>query len=189
MKKVFIIIASLLTGSLIYAKLRPAGEPKHKIMEKDFYQLQCKTIDGETFDFKKLKGKKVLIVNVASYCGYTGQYKGLQELHEKFGDKLIILGFPCNQFGMQEPGSNQKIKEFCSSKFHVTFTMMDKCDVKGKDQHPIYQWLTRSDLNGIENSEVSWNFNKYLIDEQGKYIQHFSSKIEPMDEAIISKLK
>jgi glutathione peroxidase len=128
-------------------------------------------------------------VNVASYCGYTGQYAALQELHEKYGSKLVVLGFPCNQFGMQEPGSNEKIKSFCSSKFHVTFQMMDKCDVKGKDQHPVYQWLTRAELNGKETSEVGWNFNKYLIDENGQYIKHFSSKVEPLDESIVSYLK
>ena len=104
--------------------------------------------------------------------------------YEQYKDKLVIIGFPCNQFGMQEPGSNQKIKEFCSSKFHVTFTMMDKCDVKGKDQHPIYQWLTRSDLNGIENSEVSWNFNKYLVSADGHSIQHFDSDVTPDSEVL-----
>ena len=167
-----------------------SAEEKKEAAVPAALNFTVKNIEGKEVPLSHYQGKVVLIVNVASQCGATPQYAPLQTLQKTYKDDgLVVLGFPCNQFGMQEPGSNQKIKEFCSSKFHVTFTMMDKCDVKGKDQHPIYQWLTRSDLNGIENSEVSWNFNKYLIDEQGKYIQHFSSKIEPMDEAIISKLK
>lgn len=189
MKKLLIIVASLLTGGLLFAKFMPTAKPTVVSDIKNFYDLQCKTIDGDDFSFAKLKGKKVLLVNVASYCGYTGQYADLQKLQDQYKDKLIIIGFPCNQFGMQEPGSKESIKTFCSTKYHVTFLMMDKLHVKGKDQHAVYQWLTNKNLNGIEDTEVKWNFNKYLVDENGKYIKHFASKVEPLSEEITTLLK
>ncbi|MBI3233497.1 MAG: glutathione peroxidase [Bacteroidetes bacterium] len=186
MKKLLIIVAAIFTGGLLYAKLMHSAKPKVKINTTNFFDLSCKTIDGSDFKFSQLKGKKVLIVNVASYCGYTGQYETLQKLSEQYKDKLVVIGFPCNQFGMQEPGSTESIKSFCSSKYHVTFLMMDKLHVKGKDQHPVYQWLTSKALNGVEDTEVKWNFNKYLINEDGKYMHYFPSKVEPLDESITS---
>lgn len=154
---------------------------------KTLYEFQAKTLDGKDFDFTTLKGKKVLIVNVASECGYTYQYEGLQQLHEKYDStgKLVIIGFPCNQFGKQEPGSSTEIQSFCQKNYGVTFQMMEKIDVKGKDQHPIYKWLTHKDENGVEDSEVKWNFNKYAIDENGKYVRHYGSGVEPMSDEII----
>ena len=128
-------------------------------------------------------------MNVASKCGFTGQYEQLQELHEKYGDKLALIGFPCDQFGGQEPGSEEEIKGFCQKNYGVEFLMASKINVKGKEQHLIYQWLTQEALNNIEDSNVAWNFSKYLIDENGSYIKHFKSKVNPMSAEITDYLK
>lgn len=150
-----------------------------------FHDLTAKDINGKEYKMSQLKGKKVMVVNVASHCGYTPQYKQLQQLYEMYKDKnFIILGFPCNQFMGQEPGSNTEIMEFCQKNYGVTFPMFEKVDVKGADQSPIYQWLTKKELNKVEDSEVSWNFNKYLIDENGNYVKHHKSGVEPLDEEI-----
>lgn len=157
---------------------------------KTLHDFKATTIDGKIFEMAQLKGKKVMIVNVASKCGYTPQYKQLQELYENYKDKgFVILGFPCNQFMGQEPGTEEEIKAFCEKNYGVTFPLFSKIDVKGKDQHPIYQWLTQKALNGVEDSEVSWNFNKYLIDENGKYVMHLKSGADPFDEKIINWLE
>lgn len=157
---------------------------------KTLHDFKATTIDGEVFDMAQLKGKKVMIVNVASKCGYTPQYKQLQELYENYKDKgFVILGFPCNQFMGQEPGTEEEIKTFCEKNYGVTFPLFSKIDVKGKNQHPIYQWLTQKALNGVEDSEVSWNFNKYLIDENGKYVMHLKSGADPFDDKIINWLE
>lgn len=157
---------------------------------KTLHDFKATTIDGEIFDMAQLKGKKVMIVNVASKCGYTPQYKQLQELYENYKDKgFVILGFPCNQFMGQEPGTEEEIKTFCEKNYGVTFPLFSKIDVKGNDQHPIYQWLTQKALNGVEDSEVSWNFNKYLIDENGKYVMHLKSGADPFDDKIINWLE
>jgi glutathione peroxidase len=152
---------------------------------KSFHDLTAKDIDGKEYKMSQLKGKKVLVVNVASHCGYTPQYAQLQELYDKYKDKnFIILGFPCNQFMGQEPGSNAEILDFCQKNYGVSFPLFDKVDVKGADISPVYQFLTKKALNGVEDSEVSWNFNKYLIDENGNYVKHFKSGVEPMDAQI-----
>lgn len=153
---------------------------------KTLYDFKAKTLEGADYDFSKLKGKKVMIVNTASECGYTPQYEGLEKLYQKYDStgKFEIIGFPCNQFGGQEPGSATEIRTFCTKNYGVTFQIMEKIDVKGDNQHPIYGWLTHKDQNGVEDSEVSWNFNKYLIDENGNYVKHLSSKVEPMDAQI-----
>ena len=131
---------------------------------KSFHDFTVNTLEGESYDLSQLKGKKVLVVNTASKCGFTPQYEGLQKLYEEYGgDDFIIIGFPANNFLKQEPGTNEEIREFCSLNYNVTFPMMEKISVKGKDTHPLYQWLTRKELNGIENSSVSWNFQKYLV--------------------------
>jgi glutathione peroxidase len=149
------------------------------------YDFKANTIEGTEFNFSRLKGKKVMIVNVASECGYTPQYADLQALYEKYKDKNFeIIGFPCNQFGEQEPGPNDTIKAFCKRNYGVTFQMMDKIDVKGENQHPVYKWLTHKSENGVEDSEVTWNFNKYLVDENGNYVRRCSSKELPGSEAI-----
>ena len=139
------------------------------LMEKSFYDFKMQDIDGNEVDFDQFKGKKVLLVNVASKCGYTPQYAELQELNERYGDQVVILGFPANNFGGQEPGSNEDIKQFCTENYGVTFQMFDKVSVKGVDKHPLYRWLSDKDLNGWNDKEPSWNFCKYFIDENGDY--------------------
>ena len=153
------------------------------------YQFKVPAIDGGTIDFSKFKGKKILVVNTASQCGYTPQYEGLEKLYTEYGDKLVIVGFPANNFGGQEPGTNEEIKTFCSSKYNVTFPMAAKVSVKETDVAPIYQWLTQKEKNGVLDANISWNFNKFLLDENGNLLQHFSSKVEPNSEAITKYLK
>ncbi|MGB0431851.1 MAG: glutathione peroxidase [Bacteroidia bacterium] len=160
----------------------------NKKMSDNIYDYTISSIDGEEIKLERFKGKKLLLVNVASECGYTKQYKDLQELHEKHGDKVVIIGFPCNQFGGQEPGTATEIKSFCEKNFGVTFQLTEKIDVKGDAQHPIYKWLTSKELNTVEDSKVKWNFHKYLIDENGNYIEAFASGVNPMSDKIISKL-
>lgn len=154
----------------------------------DFYSLSFKTITGEKFDFKTLKGKNVLIVNTASKCGYTPQFKDLEELNQKYGNNLVIIGFPSNDFMNQDPGTNEEIKAFCEENYGVTFLMMDKSSVKGKDKNEVYKWLTDKSKNGWNEAEPSWNFNKYLIDKKGTLKAHFGSKVKPLSEELISKL-
>ena len=149
----------------------------------DFYDFQMVTINGETIDFEKYKGKKVLIVNVASECGYTPQYEDLQLLHKQFGDKVSVLGFPANNFGGQEPGSNQEIADFCQSNYGVSFQMFEKISVSGKDRHALYAWFEAE-----SGKAPNWNFCKYLIDERGKLLGFFPSSVNPLDEVITSQL-
>lgn len=151
----------------------------------DFYTFKVKTLEGETFDFAKLKGKKVMIVNTASKCGYTPQYKDLEELYEsRGGDDFVIIGFPANNFMKQEPGTAEEIREFCTKNYGVTFPMMEKISVKGDDIHPVYQWLTEKSKNGVMDSEVKWNFQKYLIDGKGKLVDVLYSKENPGSEKV-----
>ncbi|GHT77032.1 hypothetical protein AGMMS50262_17050 [Bacteroidia bacterium] len=151
------------------------------------YDFTVKTIDGADFPLSKLKGKKVMIVNVASKCGLTPQYKQLQELYNKYKDKnFVIIGFPANNFGAQEPGSNAEIKEFCTANYGVTFPMMAKISVKGDDMSPLYQWLTEQSKNGVANAEVAWNFQKFLIDERGHWVKSIAPGDSPQSEEIIA---
>lgn len=161
------------------------------IMSQDnFYDFKVKSITGAEFDLASLKGKKVMVVNTASKCGNTPQYEGLQDLYEKYGkDDFVIIGFPANNFLSQEPGSNEEIAEFCTKNYGVTFPMMAKISVKGDDMHPLYRWLTTADLNGYEDSKVEWNFQKYLIDENGKLVGIVKPKVKPDSEEIISWLE
>jgi glutathione peroxidase len=152
-----------------------------------FYDLTATTIDGDTYAFSELKGKRVLIVNTASKCGYTPQYEGLQELHNAYGgEDFIILGFPSNDFGFQEPGSEEKIADFCEKNYGVTFQMMSKVKTSAKEGHSVYQWLCNASQNGVSDAKVSWNFNKFLIDENGRWTAHHASRIEPMSAEITS---
>ncbi|MCC5917920.1 MAG: glutathione peroxidase [Cryomorphaceae bacterium] len=154
---------------------------------KTFYDFSAKDIDGNDFPMSNLKGKRILIVNVASKCGFTSQYEQLQELYEKLGgDNFTIIGFPSNNFMGQEPGTEEDIKAFCQKNYGVTFPMMSKIDVKGKEIHPIYQWLTQKNLNGKDDYKVAWNFHKFLIDENGNLVRDFSSKVSPISEEIVS---
>ena len=152
-----------------------------------FYSLTANTLNGETFSFESLKGKRVLIVNTASKCGYTPQYEGLESLHQQFGgDDFVVIGFPCNDFGMQEPGNAEEIGAFCSSNFGVSFDLMEKIHVGGKDQHPVYEWLCSENLNGVSNHKVNWNFHKFLIDSEGRLVASLRSGVKPTDEEITS---
>lgn len=153
------------------------------------HDIKFSTIKGEEKRFGEFKGKKILIVNTASKCGFTPQYQGLQELHKRYGDKLVILGFPCNQFANQEPGDLDEIQNFCSINYGVSFLMTEKVDVKGDNQHPVYQWLTDKSKNGVKNSSVKWNFQKYLLDEEGRFIDVFYSITKPMSDKIIKHLE
>nr|WP_088390411.1 glutathione peroxidase [Flavobacterium davisii] len=154
------------------------------------YQFKVKDINGKEFDLAKLKGKKVLIVNTASECGLTPQYAQLEELYKTFKDQnFIIVGFPANNFGAQEPGSNDQIATFCKKNYGVSFPMMEKVSVKGNDMHPLYQFLTQKKQNGVSDSEVKWNFQKYLIDEKGKLVQVISPQTLPNSDEVVNWVK
>jgi len=157
---------------------------------ENIYQFKVKTLDEEDFDFSSLKGKKVMIVNTASECGLTPQYKDLQAIYDAYKDKnFVIIGFPANNFGSQEPGTNKEIAEFCQLNYGVSFPMMSKISVKGNDMHPIYQFLTQKAKNGLEDSEVAWNFQKYLINEKGELVKVITPKTLPTDAEIVNWIK
>ncbi len=154
---------------------------------QSFFDLKARTIDGKDFSFSTLKGKRVLIVNVASECGFTPQYKKLQTLFDQYKDKnFVILGFPCNDFGGQEPGSAKDIKSFCEKNYGVTFQMMEKVSIKGPNPHPVYKWLTQKELNGKSNASVRWNFHKFLIDENGNWVSDYGSMTDPLNDKIVA---
>ncbi len=162
-----------------------------KTMEKQtIYQFKVEDLSGKTFDFASLKGKKILIVNTASKCGLTPQYKDLEAIYKLYKDKnLVIVGFPANNFGKQEPGTNSEISTFCEMNYGVTFPMMSKISVKGKDMAPIYHFLTEKSKNGLQDSEVEWNFQKYLINEKGELQKVVLPQVLPTDEAIVGWIK
>ena len=152
---------------------------------KTLYDFSAKTIEGKNYNFADLKGKKVLIVNTASECGLTGQYKKLQELYDEYGgENMEIIGFPANNFKEQEPGSNEEIATFCERNYGVTFQMMEKISVKGDDIHPLYKWLTSKEENGVLNTSVKWNFQKFMIDENGHFIDYLLPTTSPTGNKI-----
>ena len=156
-------------------------------LDMTIYKFKVTNIEGDIFDFNSLKGKKIMIVNTASRCGLTPQYKKLQALYDKYNHKnFVIIGFPANNFLFQEPGSNDEIAVFCKKNYGVTFPMMSKISVKGKNMHPIYQFLTQESKNGVISSSVSWNFQKYLIDPNGKLAKVLSPRTQPNDPSVIS---
>lgn len=157
--------------------------------QESFYDLNLKSIDDKNINFSSFKGKFVLIVNVASKCGFTPQYKALEELYNEYKDNLVVIGVPCNQFGGQEPNSQSEIKEFCSANFGVSFLLSEKIKVKGSDKHPLYKWLTEKDKNGTSNSNVNWNFQKYLISDSGELINYFYSTTSPKSSKITAFLE
>jgi glutathione peroxidase len=158
--------------------------------KKTLYDFKARTIDGKDFDFSTLKGKKVMIVNTASLCGFTPQYADLEKLYKQYGgDHFTIIGFPANNFGSQEPGSNAEITQFCTKNYGVTFQMMEKISVKGDDIHPLYQWLTEKSENGVQDAPVMWNFQKFLIDENGNWAGVAMSKESPMSDHIVNWIK
>lgn len=153
----------------------------------NLHQFKVTDLSGETFDFAELKGKKIMVVNTASKCGLTPQYEGLQALYEKYKDQgFVIVGFPANNFMRQEPGTDAEIATFCQKNYGVSFPMMSKISVKGKDQHEVYQFLTQKAKNGLEDADVKWNFQKFLIDENGNLAKVISPRTKPMDEEIVN---
>ena len=152
------------------------------------YDFKINSLQGQVIDFSSFKGKKILIVNTASKCGLTSQYEGLERLYKLYKDKLVIIGFPANDFLRQEPGNNHEIESFCQSNYGVSFPMSTKISVKGKKIHPLYLWLTKEKYNLYKDSKVTWNFQKYLIDEHGKLIQIFQPSMDPMNEEIIKAI-
>ncbi|KJD36371.1 glutathione peroxidase [Tamlana sedimentorum] len=152
------------------------------------YNISIKSISNEDIDLSQFKGKFILFVNVASKCGFTPQYKELEQLYNTYKNKLIIIGCPCNQFGSQEPGKSQDIKTFCQVNYGVSFIITEKIDVKGTKQHPLYNWLTKKSNNNKINSSVKWNFQKYLVSPQGELIDYFSSITSPLSKKIIKQL-
>ena len=148
------------------------------------HKFKVEGIRGEEIDFAHFKGRKIIVANVASECGNTPQYLQLQELYEEFKDSLVIVGFPCNDFGGQEPGSNEEIEEFCTRKYGVSFPMAAKIGIK-RQAHPIYEWLMKMALNGVQDSTVQWNFHKFLLDEEGQLVRSLSSSVSPLDDVIM----
>lgn len=155
----------------------------------DIYNIKLKNLNGEELQLNEFKGKNILIVNTASKCGFTPQYEDLQKLYIKYGDKLEIIGVPCNQFFKQEPGTADEIATFCQKNYGVTFTMLEKANVKGKSQNELYKWLTQKELNGVKNATVKWNFHKFLLDENGKLLADFGSSVNPLSEEIVKYLQ
>lgn len=152
--------------------------------KKSFHDTTINSLQGKPINLASLAGKKILIVNVASKCGFTPQYKDLQRLQDQYQDQLVVVGVPCNQFGNQEPGTSNEIQEFCERNYGVSFLITEKIDVKGKDQHPLYTWLTKKEENGRKNSSVKWNFQKYLVDEKGELIDYYYSTTSPTSSKI-----
>ena len=156
------------------------NKKKSKKAPMSIYDISIKNIEGSEMSLSDYKGKYILFVNVASNCGFTRQYKDLQQLYDQNSDKLVVIGVPCNQFGAQEPGSEDQISIFCSEKYNVSFPMTEKTYVRGANQHPLYEWLTSKELNGRKNSSVKWNFQKYLVDQDGNLIDYWYSLTSPM---------
>jgi glutathione peroxidase len=155
---------------------------------QSIYDSKINTIDGVSIDFNDFKGKYILFVNVASKCGFTKQYAQLEKLYQAYKNDLVVIGLPCNQFGGQEPGDAQEIKSFCTENFGVSFIITEKINTKGPELHPIYAWLTDKKLNGKINSTVKWNFQKYLLNKEGKLIDYFNSTTSPMSSKITKQL-
>jgi glutathione peroxidase len=174
-------LLTIATFIMISAFAMPASQSIHS--------FKVKSIEGGTIDFSSFKGKKILVVNTASKCGFTPQYEALEKVYTEYKDKLVIVGFPCNQFGGQEPGSDAEVHEFCKARYGVTFPLASKIDVKGDNIAPIYKWLCSKSENGVLDAEISWNFNKFLLDENGKMLAYFPSKVKPDDEDILKYLK
>lgn len=165
---------------------KQSSEYTHKT---DLYGIEIHSLTGKPIVLSEFKGKYILFVNVASKCGFTPQYKELQELSETYTDNLIVIGVPCNQFGNQEPGDSSAIESFCEINYGVTFTITEKVKVKGSDKHPLYQWLTEKEKNGVKSSSVKWNFQKYLVSPNGDLVDYFFSMTSPTNTKITKHLK
>lgn len=193
MRKLIRILTGSAFGLFLYGcyfgKSKVITQPESSNPSASFYTLSIKSLDGsKNINFADFKGKNVMIVNVASECGFTYQYEDLQKLQDQYQDKLIIIGVPCNQFGNQEPGDSSEIRSFCTKNYGVSFPITEKVDVKGDAQHPVYQWLTQKSKNDTSDFEIKWNFNKVLISETGKLIAYFPSQIKPLSKEITDKI-
>lgn len=194
MKKIAFIACSLV---IFVSSQIQAQTSKNKISKTDkamakenIYQFKVQDLSGDTFDFASLKGKKVMIVNTASKCGLTPQYKDLEAIYKEYKDKgFVIVGFPANNFASQEPGTNKEIETFCQQNYGVTFPMMDKVSVKGDDMCEVYKFLTQKSKNGLQDSEVEWNFQKYLINEKGELVKVIKPRTLPTDPEVINWIK
>ncbi|MFN8242661.1 MAG: glutathione peroxidase [Ferruginibacter sp.] len=173
--------------NLLRSETAPVVQPA-PAQQKSIYDFKVESLDGGTIDFAAFKGKKILVVNTASKCGYTPQYEELEKLYQTYKDRLVVVGFPANNFLSQEPGTNAQIKEFCTKNYGVTFPMAAKISVKGDDTAPIYKWLCNKSENGVLDATIKWNFNKFLIDENGTILDWYPSKVTPMSTEITSKL-
>ncbi len=174
---------------LLFFKLFFFFPPKENTVPQSIYDFKVTALDGSKIDFAAYKGKKILIVNTASECGYTPQYEALEKLYEAHKDKLMIVGFPANDFGKQEPGTNDEISAFCKKNYGVTFPMAAKITVKGDDMAPIYRWLTEKEHNHYADSKVKWNFQKYLINEEGALVAVFPSAVKPDSEEVLAAIE
>lgn len=159
------------------------------MQQPSIHELSFTNMEGQTISFNEFKGKKILIVNTASACGYTPQYEQLEELYQTYKDKLVVIGFPCNDFGGQEAGSNEEIQSFCKKNYGVTFPLSEKINILSEPVSPIYEWLTLKEKNGVLDATVKWNFNKFLLDEEGHLLGYFESKVLPTDKAIVQHLQ
>ena len=187
-----VFIAVIVLGMLIafsYLFTNVFFKENSSLKSNSIHGFKVTALDGSEIDFSDFKGKKILVVNTASKCGLTPQYEGLEKLYQKYQDKLVVVGFPSNDFLFQEPGGNKEIEEFCKLNYGVSFPMAAKIEVKGNNQAPIYQWLTNKNLNGKESSAVTWNFQKYILDENGQLIKHFSPKTDPEDLEIVKLIE
>lgn len=184
--KAFILMITTLITGLFANKSEVATKPADDsavVAKGSIYDYKLKSLDSdEIINLSKYKGKKVVILNVASKCGFTKQYADWQAFHEMYGDKVVVLGFPANNFGGQEPGSEEEIATFCQKNFGVSFQLFEKVDVVGKTQHPLYKWLSTKELNGWNDKAPTWNFCKYVVDEKGQLTHFFASKVKPTDE-------
>ena len=188
MIKIIILGLSIMVATIWAISGSSKNAYPNSVSSTSFYDLKVKSLNNEDVDLKIFRGKKLLIVNVASLCGYTPQYKGLQELYESHADKIQILGFPCNDFGAQEPGTAKEIASFCSLNYGVSFPMMEKVHVKGNNIHPVYDWLTDKELNGWNSTKPSWNFCKYLISEEGELLKFYRSGVKPMSSELTTDI-
>lgn len=169
-------------------KAKLASSKSNDTIKQSIYDISINSLNGQPISLREFEGKKILFVNVASECGFTKQYKDLQALSDQFQDSLVIIGSPCNQFGRQEPGDASQIQNFCELNFGVKFLLTEKIDVKGSKQHPLYKWLTTKSLNNKKSSSVKWNFQKYLVDDQGRLIDYYFSITNPLSSKITKHL-
>lgn len=191
MKRVFIFLLSAVAflQSCMNQKTEVSQQKTAENMGKTIYDYKVESLDGGEINFADYKGKKILVVNTASECGFTPQYADLEKVYQQYKDKVVIIGFPANNFGGQEPGTNAEIGAFCQKNYGVTFPMAAKVSVKGDDTAPIFKYLTEKELNGVKNTAILWNFTKFLIDENGKLIDTFISTTKPTDDAIVKYFK